>query len=47
MAHHTGKTFDEILNDSMRDNWMTATEARDYGLVDEVLDRKNPRSKEA
>ena len=47
MAHHTGKTFDDILNDSMRDNWMTATEAKDYGLVDEVLDRKHSRKKEA
>jgi len=47
MAHHTGKTFDEIEKDSMRDNWMTAAEAKEYGLVDEVLDRKNPRKKEA
>ena len=47
MAHHTGKTFDDILNDSMRDNWMTATEAKDYGLVDEVLDRKHSSKKEA
>jgi ATP-dependent Clp protease protease subunit len=40
MAQHTGKTFEEIEKDSDRDNWMTATEARDYGLVDEVLERK-------
>ncbi len=40
MAFHTGKTFEEIEKDSDRDNWMTATEAREYGLVDEVLDRK-------
>ena len=39
MAKHTGKTFDEIEKDSDRDNWMTATEAKDYGLVDEVLTR--------
>jgi ATP-dependent Clp protease protease subunit len=45
MAHHTGKTFDEIEKDSDRDNWMTAKEARDYGLVDEVLSRKNPAKK--
>jgi len=43
MARHTGKTFEEIEKDSDRDNWMTATEAREYGLVDEVLERKNPR----
>lgn len=43
MARHTGKTFEQIEKDSDRDNWMTATEAKDYGLVDEVLERKNPR----
>jgi ATP-dependent Clp protease protease subunit len=39
LAKHTGKTFEDIEKDSDRDNWMTATEARDYGLVDEVLVR--------
>jgi ATP-dependent Clp protease, protease subunit len=39
MAHHTGKTMDEIEKDSNRDNWMTSTEAKNYGLVDEVLER--------
>ncbi len=39
MASHTGKTFEEIERDSERDNWMTATEAKTYGLVDEVLKR--------
>lgn len=46
LAYHTGKKFDDIEKDSDRDNWMTAHEARDYGLVDEVLDRDNPRKKE-
>lgn len=39
MAKHTGKTFDEIEKDSDRDKWMTANEAKEYGLVDEVLTR--------
>ncbi len=39
MATHTGKTFQDIEKDSDRDNWMTAVEAKDYGLVDEVLSR--------
>lgn len=39
MAKHTGKDFDTIAKDSDRDNWMTANEAKDYGLVDEVLTR--------
>lgn len=46
LAYHTGKKFDRIEKDSDRDNWMTANEAKDYGLVDEVLDRKNPRKKD-
>lgn len=41
MAKHTGKTFDDINRDSERDNWMTAIQAKEYGVVDEVLERKN------
>jgi ATP-dependent Clp protease protease subunit len=43
IAFHTEKTFEEIEKDSDRDNWMTSYEAKEYGLVDEVLDRKNPK----
>ena len=43
LANHTGKDVDIITKDSDRDNWMTAGEAKEYGLVDEVLDKKNPR----
>ena len=43
LANHTGKTFEEIEKDSDRDNWMSAKEAAEYGLIDEVLDRNNPR----
>ncbi len=39
LASHTGKDIDTINKDSDRDNWMTAQEAKAYGLVDEVLDR--------
>ena len=39
LAKHTGRTFEEIEKDSDRDNWMTAPEAVEYGLVDEVLRR--------
>lgn len=47
IAHHSGKTFEDIERDSERDNWMTSTEAKEYGLVDEVLDRTNPRRKDS
>ena len=37
LAQHTGKEVDEIKSDTERDFWMTAAEALEYGLVDEVL----------
>lgn len=40
LADHSGKTFEDIERDSERDKWMTAVEAKEYGLVDEVLERK-------
>jgi len=40
--HHTGKPLEQIEKDFDRDNWMTAIEAKEYGLVDEVL-LTNPR----
>ncbi len=43
IAHHSGKSFEKIAEDADRDYWMTSTEAKEYGMVDEVL--KN--SKEA
>ena len=37
LAFHTGQTSEQVAADSDRDKWMTATEAKEYGLVDEVL----------
>ncbi len=37
LARHTGKTVQDIERDSERDRYFTATEAKDYGLVDTVL----------
>jgi ATP-dependent Clp protease, protease subunit len=37
LVKHTGKTLDQVEKDTDRDNFMSATEARDYGLVDAVL----------
>jgi ATP-dependent Clp protease protease subunit len=36
-AQHTGQTPEKIQHDTERDNFMSAAEARDYGLLDEVL----------
>jgi ATP-dependent Clp protease protease subunit len=40
LAHHTGKTIEQIEHDSDRDNYMTAEESTAYGLVDKVLTRR-------
>lgn len=37
MAHHTGKTTDQIMIDTERDNFMSASQAQEYGLIDSVL----------
>jgi len=43
LAHHTGQSYQKIEEDCDRDNWMSSLEAKEYGLVDEVLDRNNPK----
>ena len=40
IAKHTGQTYKKIWKDSDRDYWMTAKEAKHYGMIDEVLVRK-------
>jgi ATP-dependent Clp protease protease subunit len=40
IADHSGNEFDRIEKDSDRDYWMTAVEAKEYGMVDEVLFRE-------
>ena len=46
LAKHTGNTYKKIEKDSDRDYWMTATEAKKYGMVDEILERKEESGKE-
>ena len=38
LAEHTGQNIDVIEQDTDRDHWMTAEQAADYGLIDEVLE---------
>lgn len=40
MAQHTGQNLDKIALDTERDNFMSAEAAREYGLVDHVLDKR-------
>jgi len=37
IAGHTGQTLDQIEADSDRDRWFTADEAKDYGIIDQVI----------
>ncbi|STC68664.1 MULTISPECIES: ATP-dependent Clp protease proteolytic subunit [Corynebacterium] len=38
IAEHTGQTFEQITKDSDRDRWFTAQEAKEYGIVDHVIE---------
>ncbi len=37
LAENTGKPYEQIVNDTDRDNWLSADEAKEYGLIDEVI----------
>jgi ATP-dependent Clp protease, protease subunit len=40
MAERTGQTVEQVKNDSDRDNFMSAEQAKTYGLIDSVLDKR-------
>lgn len=40
IANHSHTPFDKVWNDSDRNYWMTAQEAKDYGMIDTVMQRK-------
>jgi ATP-dependent Clp protease protease subunit len=37
MAYHTGRPLEEVEKDTDRDNFMTSSEAVEYGLIDQVI----------
>ena len=41
VAEHSHTDFDKVWADSDRDYWMTAQEAKEYGIIDEVMSRKS------
>ena len=47
LAYHTGQPIDKVAKDCNRDFWMTAPEAKEYGLVDEVLLINSRKEKKA
>lgn len=38
IAKNTGKSIEEVKNDTERDKWLTAQEALEYGLIDEIME---------
>ncbi len=42
MAHHTGQDVERVAHDSDRDYYMTAEEAKEYGIIDEIYQPKKP-----
>ncbi|MCA9115611.1 MAG: ATP-dependent Clp protease proteolytic subunit [Planctomycetaceae bacterium] len=46
LADHTGQPIEVISKDTDRDRYLTATEAKEYGLVDEVLSRHDKKKKD-
>jgi ATP-dependent Clp protease protease subunit len=43
MGKHTGKTSEQIMRDTERDNFMSAEQARDYGLIDKVFSEREAK----
>ena len=43
LAENTGKDYDVIAADTERDNWMTAEEAKEYGLIDRVVYKRDEK----
>ena len=42
LSNHSGQKYEKIEKDADRDYWMRASEAKSYGLIDEVLERNPP-----
>lgn len=40
LAENTGRDYDVIAADTERDNWMTAEEAKEYGLIDRIYTKR-------
>lgn len=40
LAENTGKTYEELVRDTDRDNWMTAQQALEYGLIDHIYETR-------
>jgi ATP-dependent Clp protease protease subunit len=41
IAHHTGQPVEQVQEDSERDRWFTAEQAKDYGIIDHVREKRS------
>ncbi len=46
LAHHSGQSIERVTQDVGRDYWMRAPEAKEYGMIDEVLERRDRKGGE-
>ncbi len=46
LVKHTGQDREKIIQDTERDNFMTAQEAKEYGIIDEVIANRPPKKEE-
>ena len=44
ISHHTGQSYEKIVEDADRDRWFTAEQAREYGMIDKVIVRRGEMS---
>ena len=40
LSENSGQPYEQVCLDTDRDNWMSAAEAKDYGLIDAVLEKR-------
>jgi len=43
ISHHTGQDYEKVYADSERDYWMRADEAKEYGMIDAVMNRRSKK----
>ncbi len=43
LAEHTGKSYDQIAKDCERDYFLTAQEAKEYKLIDDIIEKRSPK----
>ncbi|MDX1617967.1 MAG: ATP-dependent Clp endopeptidase proteolytic subunit ClpP [Balneolaceae bacterium] len=44
LADHTGKSADKVMEDTDRNKWMSAEEAKEYGLIDNIMEKEQKKS---